>query len=176
LEVAGISRNAYNGNLVDPAFAKTSRPCPPFCILPTNPFEPVKVDMVTELDVIYAARDIAGGDNTKVVIDARTPGWLRKGTIPHSVNIPFTKLNSKALAKDSAMVAELIVDAFGVKAMDGKLNYDNAKTLYVFSNGSWCGQSKAFIESLLEMGYPEDNIKHYRGGMQDWHLLGLSVK
>ena len=26
LDVAGISRNADNGNLVDPAFAKTSRP------------------------------------------------------------------------------------------------------------------------------------------------------
>ncbi|HBN58121.1 MAG TPA: sulfurtransferase, partial [Gammaproteobacteria bacterium] len=64
LEVAGISRNADNGNLVDPAFAKTSRPCPPFCIQPTEPFAPAAVETVTELDVIHAARDSANGDTS----------------------------------------------------------------------------------------------------------------
>jgi len=32
MEVAGISRNQDNNAMIDPAFAKTSRPCPPFCI------------------------------------------------------------------------------------------------------------------------------------------------
>jgi len=62
MEVAGISRNQDNKATIDPAFAKTSRPCPPFCINATNPFAPAKVETVTELDVIHAARDSANGD------------------------------------------------------------------------------------------------------------------
>jgi hypothetical protein len=26
------------------------------------------------------------------------------------------------------------------------------------------------------MGYPQDKIKYYRGGMNDWQLLGLTTK
>ena len=176
LEIAGISRNADNSNTVDPAFAKTSRPCPPFCIQPTNPFAPAAVATVTELDVIHAARDIAGGDATQMIIDARTPGWAKKGMIPHAVNVPFTKLNSKALAKDPMAVVEILTDKFGVVDMDGVVNYDNAKTLYLYCNGSWCGQSPAAIRALLTMGYPQSKIKYYRGGTNDWKLLGLTVK
>jgi len=176
LEIAGISRNADNGNTVDPAFAKTSRPCPPFCIQPTAPFAPAAVETITELDVIHAARDIAGGDTSKMIVDARTPGWAKKGMIPHAVNVPFTKLNSKALAKDPMAVVEILTDKFGVVDMDGVLNFNNAKTLYLYCNGSWCGQSPAAIRALLTMGYPQSKIKYYRGGTNDWKLLGLTVK
>ena len=176
MEVAGISRNQDSANTVNPAFAKTSRPCPPFCIQPTAPFAPAAVATVTELDVINAAKAIAGGDGSQLIIDARTPGWVKKGTIPGAVNVPFTKLNSKALAKDPMAVVEILTDQFGVKDMDGVLNYDNAKTLYLFCNGSWCGQSPAAIRALLTMGYPQSKIKYYRGGMNDWQLLGLSTK
>jgi len=68
MEVAGISRNQDNKATIDPAFAKTSRPCPPFCIQPTAPFAPAAVDTVTELDVIHAARDAANGDTSVLVL------------------------------------------------------------------------------------------------------------
>ncbi|HAN33488.1 MAG TPA: sulfurtransferase, partial [Gammaproteobacteria bacterium] len=29
---------------------------------------------------------------------------------------------------------------------------------------------------LLTMGYPQSKIKYYRGGMNDWKLLGLTTK
>ena len=176
LEVAGISRNADNKNTIDPAFAKTSRPCPPFCINATNPFAPSQVDMVTELDMIHAARDVANGDKTLLVVDARTPGWVKKGTIPHAINVPFTKLNSKALAKDPMAVVEILTDKFGVKDLDGILDFGNAKTIYNFCNGAWCGQSPASIRALLAIGYPEHKIKYYRGGMNAWKSLGLTTK
>ena len=176
MEVAGISRNQDNKATIDPAFAKTSRPCPPFCIQPTAPFAPAAVDTVTELDVIHAARDAANGDTSVLVVDARTPGWVKKGTIPHAVNVPFTKLNSKALAKDPMAVVDILTGTFGVKDLDGVLDYNNAKTLYLFCNGSWCGQSPASIRALLTMGYPENKIKYYRGGMNSWKSLGLTTK
>ncbi|WPE17505.1 rhodanese-like domain-containing protein [Candidatus Thioglobus autotrophicus] len=176
MEVAGISRNQDNKATIDPAFAKTSRPCPPFCIQPTAPFAPAAVETVTELDVIHAARDAANGDTSALVVDARTPGWVKKGTIPHAVNVPFTKLNSKALAKDPMAVVDILTGTFGVKDLDGVLDYNNAKTLYLFCNGSWCGQSPASIRALLTMGYPENKIKYYRGGMNAWKSLGLTTK
>src|SRR6056300_581975 len=174
--VAGISRNQNTNNTVNPDFAKTSRPCPPFCIQPTAPFTPARVQTITELDMIHAARDKADGDSNIMLVDARTPGWVKKGTIPGSVNVPFTKLNSKALAKDPMAVVDIMTKDFGVKDMDGVLNYDSAKTLYLFCNGSWCGQSPASIRALLSMGYPQDKIKYYRGGMNAWKSLGLTAK
>ena len=176
MEVAGISREQDNNATIDPDFAKTSRPCPPFCIQPTEPFLPAAVDTVTELDMINAARDRANGDSNIVLVDARTPGWVKKGTIPGSVNVPFTKVNSKALAKDPMAVVDIMTKDFGVKDMDGVLNYDSAKTLYLFCNGSWCGQSPASIRALLSMGYPQDKIKYYRGGINSWKSLGLTTK
>ena len=177
MEVAGISRNQDSAATIDPAFAKTSRPCPPFCIQPTHPFAPAAVDTVSELDIIHAVRDLVEWDDASIlVVDARTPAWVKKGTIPHSVNVPFTKLNSKALAKDPMAVVDILTGNFGVKDMDGVLNFDNAKTLYLFCNGSWCGQSPASIRALLSMGYPENKIKYYRGGMNAWKSLGLTTK
>jgi len=176
MSIAGIERNQDNKATIDPAFAKTSRPCPPFCIQPTAPFYPAAVETVTELDMIHAANEVSEGNTSVLVVDARTPGWVKKGTIPHSINVPFTKLNSKALAKDPMAVVDIMTGTFGVVDMDGVLNYDNAKSLYLFCNGSWCGQSPASIRALLTMGYPADKIKYYRGGMNSWKSLGLTTK
>ncbi|HIL42989.1 MAG TPA: sulfurtransferase, partial [Gammaproteobacteria bacterium] len=50
-----------------------------------------------------------------------------------------------------------------------------AKTLYLFCNGLWCGQSPQAIKALLTIGYPASKLKYYRGGMNVWHSLGLST-
>jgi hypothetical protein len=39
----------------------------------------------------------------------------------------------------------------------------------------WCGQSPNNIKNLLRFGYPSQKIKWYRGGMQDWEILGLTT-
>ena len=178
MEVAGISRNQDNKATIHPAFAKTSRPCPPFCIQPTSPFAPAQVETISELDMIHAARDVANGDKTKLLMDNRTPVWTtakKGGTIPHSVNIPFNTINSKAVAKDPTAVIDILVKNFGVKEEDGFLDFSNAKTLYMFCNGAWCGQSPAGIRALLKLGYPDSKLKYYRGGMNAWHMFGLST-
>ncbi|CAC9442483.1 hypothetical protein [uncultured Gammaproteobacteria bacterium] len=178
MEAAGISRDQNNKATIHPAFAKTSRPCPPFCIQPTNPFVPAAVDTVSELDIIHALSDIAKGDNSKMVIDARTPVWMsakKGGTIKGSVNISFKKLNAKAVAKDPDAVMEILTSRFGVTEQDGIFNFSRAKTLYLFCNGLWCGQSPEAIKALLSLGYPESKLKYYRSGMNAWHSLGLST-
>ncbi|SGZ72647.1 hypothetical protein BTHERMOSOX_601 [Bathymodiolus thermophilus thioautotrophic gill symbiont] len=178
MEIAGIYRNQNGKNTIHPAFAKTSRPCPPFCIQPQHPFAPAPVDTVTELDIIYALRDIANGANA-MVIDARTPIWStakKGGTIKGAVNISFKKLNSKAVAKDPDAVTDILTKRFGaVDNGSGVLDFGKAKTLYLFCNGLWCGQSPAAIKSLLTLGYPASKLKYYREGMNAWHSLGLST-
>ena len=177
-EIAGISRNQNNKATIHPAFAKTSRPCPPFCIQPTHPFWPAEVETISELDMIHAARDVAKGDKTKLLMDNRTPVWTtakKGGTIKHSVNIPFNTINSKAIAKDPTAVVDILVKNFNVKEGDGFLDFSNAKTLYMFCNGAWCGQSPAGIRALLKLGYPDSKLKYYRGGMNAWHRFGLST-
>jgi rhodanese-related sulfurtransferase len=128
--------------------------------------------------MIQAASDIAAGNSSVMIVDARTPVWTtakRGGTIPHAVNIPFNKLNQKALDKDPMAVVDILTNTFGVVDMDGVLDYSNAKTLYLFCNGLWCGQSPAAIKALLKIGYPSSKLNYYRGGMNAWQSLGLTT-
>jgi rhodanese-related sulfurtransferase len=167
-----ISRNQNNKNTVNPAFSKTSRPCPPFCIQPST-LAP-GVETIGELEMIEYLKKMAAGDDTVLVVDSRTPDWVKRGTIPGAVNIPWTKLNP-AKGADPISIGEIMQDQFNVTESEGLWNYDEAKTLVLFCNGMWCGQSPNNIMNLLKFGYPAHKIKWYRGGMQDWEILGLST-
>ena len=169
-----IMRNQNNKNTVNPAFAKTSRPCPPFCIQPSV-LAP-GVETIAEREIIHYLALMSGGDKSILVVDSRTPDWVKKGTIPGAVNIPWTALNP-AKGADPISIGEIMEDQFGVTSLEGLWDYSNAKTLVLFCNGMWCGQSPNNIANLLKFGYPADKIKWYRGGMQNWSNLGLnSVK
>jgi hypothetical protein len=54
-------------------------------------------------------------------------------------------------------------------------DFTYAKTLVMFCNGIWCPQSHTASRKLLSMGYPVSKIKYFRGGMQNWSSLGLTV-
>jgi rhodanese-related sulfurtransferase len=184
-----IMRNQNNDNKVNAAFAKTSRPCPPFCIQPAV-LAP-GVETIAEVEMIGYLKKMAGGDKTLLVVDSRTPDWVKKGTIPGAKNLPWTKLNPAKGATTEGIIA-ILTDEFGAKLKAGKdvldvdeaiangtvssvIDYSAAKTLVMFCNGMWCGQSPNNIMNLLKFGYPADKIKWYRGGMQDWEILGLTT-
>ena len=169
-----IQRNQDQHHLIPKVYAKTSRACPPFCIQPMS-IDP-KVETIGELETLdYLKRSSAG--EPIMVIDARTPEWLMRGTIPGSVNIPWTKLSVKGAEawEDAATAEDVIINRFGAKKQGDKLDFSTAKTLVLFCNGPWCEQSTANIKLLLKKGYPADKIKWYRGGMQDWTGFGLST-
>mgnify|MGYP003386543178 FL=1 len=110
-----------------------------------------------------------------MVIDSRTPDWVARGTIAGAVNIPWTGLDAKKGATELD-IELIVIDEFGATKDDnGKWDFSNAKTLVLFCNGMWCGQSPRNINTLLSMGYPAEKLKWYRGGMQTWHVLGLST-
>jgi rhodanese-related sulfurtransferase len=184
-----IKRNQDNNAKVIPAFASTSRPCPPFCIQPIS-LAP-GLETLGEVEIIDYLKKQSDGDSSIVVIDSRTPDWVAKGTIPGSVNIPWTSLTT-AKGATTEGITKIMTNDFGVKLSKGAdafavdeaiaagdtskvFDYSNAKTLVMFCNGMWCGQSPASIATLLKFGYPAEKMKWYRGGMQDWAILGLTT-
>ena len=166
-----IMRNQNQKNTVKPAYAKTSRKCPPFCIQPMQ-LAP-GVETIGELEVLDYLRRKEAGDDSILVIDSRTPDWVKRGTIPGSINIPWTKLNPTR--SDPLTIADILENQFNVKQQEGLWDFTHAKTLVMFCNGMWCGQSPNNIKALLRYGYPAHKIKWYRGGMQDWEILGLTT-
>jgi len=166
-----IMRHQNQNNTVNPDFTKTSRKCPPFCIQPGELAPGVKT--IGELEVLQFLKQINDGDASIMVVDSRTSAWLEKGTIPGTVNNPWDKLD---IGKSGATAVEEILEKqLSAKRQDGFWNFDGAKTLVMFCNGSWCGQSPTNIKDLLKIGYPAHKILWYRGGMQDWENLGLTT-
>lgn len=184
-----IKRNQDNNNTVIAAFSKTSRPCPPFCIQPIV-LAP-GVETLGEVEVLGYIQKMEGGDSSISLIDSRTPDWVKRGTIPGAKNIPWTSLNpAKGATTDD--IIKILQNDFNVKLAKGAdafavdeaivagdtskvFDFSNAKTLVLFCNGMWCGQSPNNIKNLLKFGYPANKIKWYRGGMQSWEVLGFNT-
>jgi len=150
-----IMRNQDNKATINPAFAKTSRKCPPFCIQPHEVAPGVTT--VGELEVIEWLRD-----NKGPVIDGRTVEWHVRGTIPGSKNIPFTQTADR-------------LDELGCTKAGAKWDCKNAVKVLMFCNGPWCGQSPTAIRAMLREGYPATQINYFRNGMQGWETHGLTV-
>lgn len=188
-ELVKISRIQDTSHVIDGSFSKTSRPCPPFCINPLNIDKDVTT--VAELEVIKFMETVMyRGDG--VLIDARTPSWYKKGTIPGSINIPFTVFEKDADDVELAEVFEslgaverddvnpivLMVEGVGLLGGDQKTekwDFSEAKELLLWCNGPWCGQSPRAIRGLINAGYPAEKLHYYRGGMQMWQSLGLTT-
>lgn len=147
-------------------YAKTSRPCPPFCIHPISAAPGVQT--LGEIEVMdFIEFEVASGSG--LLIDSRVPEWFAKGSIPGAVNVPFTTL------EDSNPYRDQILEALGARKSRGSWNFDDAFNLALFCNGPWCDQSPRAIRNLLSVGYPPEKLNYYRGGMQDWVLLGLTT-
>ncbi|MGD8590114.1 MAG: rhodanese-like domain-containing protein [Chromatiales bacterium] len=169
-KLINIKRNQDTGAMLEFNFARTSRPCPPFCAQPMQAAP--NVTTIGEVELVDFMRGKLQ-DGTGLLIDARTPDWHRRGTIPGSVNIPYTQLNPQQGADDITL--EEALAKLGVTPMDSGWDFSQAKTLALWCNGPWCGQSPTAIRGLLSIGYPADKILYYRGGMQLWRIFGLPV-
>lgn len=166
-----IERNPDTENMLDPDFSLTSRPCPPYCIQPMV-LAP-GVETIGELELLdYLKR--AGRDSSLLVIDSRDGDWpQRSGIIPGAVLLPWQELHPAHTEPEK--IADTLVFRFGATRLGSVWNFENARTLVLYCNGPWCGQSPTNIKQLLSMGYPAHKLKWYRGGMQDWKLLGLTT-
>ena len=166
-----IQRDQDQAHTISPGFQRTSRKCPPFCLQPMH--LPNGVETIGEIEMLDFLRRRAEGDDSILIIDSRGPNWVSQGTIPGALNLHYKRLSLRSA--NESEIADILERQFGASRTDKLWDFRNAKTLVMFCNGAWCGQSPANIGSLMRMGYPPSKLKWYRGGMQAWEVLGLTT-
>lgn len=111
-------------------------------------------------------------DKSLLLIDSRTESWFNYRTIPGAINMPFIYFK-RSDSYDFHL--EYALEHMGVKTdEDGDYDFSSAKTLALFCNGPWCTQSPTMIYALLDIDYPAEKIKWYRGGIQTWLGAGMT--
>jgi rhodanese-related sulfurtransferase len=129
-----------------------------------------KVETFGEVEVLEFI-DKAQTNKNMILVDSRTEDWFFLETIPTAINIPYLYLKQSQYPQEFKEYLEIL----GVKIINGKYDFKNAKTILMFCNGVWCGQSPEAMKELIAIGYPEEKLKWYRGGMQSWLSLGLTT-
>ncbi len=123
-----------------------------------QPIVPVQgVTPVGELEVLNAL-----GEPDFLIVDMREPEWRIKATIPGSVSLPFSDIVER--------LSEL-----GCSRTESGWDCAKAPNVMVFCNGPACPQSPIAIDAMVNEGFPPEKLFYYRGGMQDWLVLGLTT-
>lgn len=151
-----ISRVQDNAAVIEGDFARIARPCPNFCIQPMVPAP--GVTPIGELELLEMLQDPEA-----VVIDGRIRPEFEAGTIPGAVSVPYTE------------AADRLGELGCEPDFDGFICDGEHPRVALFCNGPWCGQSPTAARRMIEAGYPAELIHYYRGGMQMWQMLGLTV-
>jgi rhodanese-related sulfurtransferase len=129
-----------------------------------------KVETVGEVEVLQFIED-SKSNKDMLLVDSRTENWFYHETIPSATNVPYLYLKQSQYPDEF----EEYIGILGVEKIDGKYDFSNAKELLLFCNGAWCGQSPESMKELIAIGYPEEKLKWYRGGIQSWLSLGMPV-
>lgn len=151
-----IMRNQDPEARLSEPWVKTSRPCPNFCIQPMSPAPGVTT--IGELEVLEFLQS-----GEAVLVDGRIRPQYEEGTIPGAISIPYTE------AADRLGELGCEID------FDGWICEADTQAVVLFCNGPWCGQSPTAARRMIEAGFPAEKIFYYRGGMQNWNMLGLTV-
>ncbi|MBR9844414.1 MAG: rhodanese-like domain-containing protein [Rhodobacteraceae bacterium] len=150
-----IERIQDTENKIEGDWAKTSRPCPNFCIQPMVPAP--GVTPIGELEMLEFLQD-----PEVIVVDGRVTSNFEDGAIPGAINIPYTQAADR-------------LDELGCEVDFDGFICDDAKEVALYCNGPWCGQSPTAARRMIEAGYPAEKIYYYRAGMTGWRMLGLTV-
>ena len=129
------------------------------------------IESYGELEVLNFIREMAD-DKSLILVDSRGHDWYEYDTIPGATNYWFSMVKNPAKYPDEF---EFMLEELGVVIKsDGSYDFSKAKTMLLFCNGPWCGQSPAAIRGYLKIGYPVDKMKWYRGGMHVWKSLSMT--
>lgn len=141
--------------------------CDGLCIAPD--IAATGVETITENAVIaFMANNVASG--TGLLIDSRDHTDRTLGFLPTSANMPHS-----LVTPDNPLLPE-IFEALGARSLLGAYNFSDAMTLVVFDAGPTTMDAHNLINAMVAEGYPTDKIKYYRGGMQVWSTLGLTIE
>jgi len=162
----------WTGNFANP---KVPEACKSTYVHTKGKLQPMHLDddleTYGELEVLAFIKEMQHDDNL-LLVDSRKESWYAYMTIPGAVNMPFVYFKER---DNYEFHFEYALKFLGVKKVgEDEYNFDKAKTLLLFCNGPWCSQSPTMIHALMEIGYPAEKLKWYRGGMQDWLGAGMT--
>jgi rhodanese-related sulfurtransferase len=141
---------------------RTGPQCPPRCVQPM--LVAPGVASIGELEVVdFLELFVMTGRG--LLLDARLPDAFVAETLPGAVNLPAATLNAANPYRDD------LLSALGVRNED----YSQAFDLVVFAAGPDDPGAAEALRGLLDSGYPATKLKYYRGGLDAWRAIGLTV-
>ncbi len=165
-QVLSVRRGASGETTLPSTYAQTTRKCPEHCIEPSS--AATGVATLTELDVFaFMQQNVSLGNG--LLIDARLPNEYAAGTIPGAISVPAATLVGNNPYREDLLLA------LGAKGAIGQMDFSGAFDLLIFDDGAWSPTARQAVQLLLDAGYPAQKIFYYRGGLQMWHVLGLTV-
>lgn len=133
-----------------------------------------KIKTYSEIEVMnFIFTKTLKDPDSYILVDSRVKSWFDFRTIPSAINIPNEDLKYDEDFEEDFYKA---YKNLGVKVINkNKFDFSNVKTAVFFCNGPWCPVSTRSIKYLNSIGYPENKMIWYRGGMASWESLSLSV-
>jgi len=172
LKIPITNEMVWTGNYANP---KVPKKCTSTFLHTTGKLLPISLDedveTYGELEVLAFMKRMQKSDNM-LLIDGRKEAWYEYRTIAGAVNMPFHHFKERESFHFE--FEQHLKDLGVVINKDESLNFDKAKEIVIFCNGPWCSQSVAMITALIDIGYPAENIKWYRGGLQNWLGAGMT--
>ena len=144
----------------------SEKECPPYCISPMG-IEGIKT--LGELETLEFIKSLKK-NRGRILVDVRSALEYKRSTIPSAVNIPYTMLALKSKYRDE------ILKLLGVKRLQKNYYFKRVHKLLIFDNGILDNRAMKIIDSLIQIGYPKNKLLYYRGGVESWRRLGLTLQ
>lgn len=163
-----VTRTQDLNATLPPQFARTARACPPDCIQPMRAADGVETFGELELLDFFENRVT---DGTGLVLDVRDTDAFAAGAIPGAINVPVA-----TLVPENHFRNGIFRDLGAVDTNSETRDFSGAMALTLYSGGVWSDTAPTAIDNLLEAGYPPEKLFYFRGGMQAWQHVGLTVQ
>ncbi|HHD82050.1 MAG TPA: hypothetical protein ENK82_01695 [Campylobacterales bacterium] len=139
--------------------------CPPFCIQPIS-IEGVKtVGEVETLAFLESVKEKKEG----LLLDVRENLAYQEGTIPGSINLPLSMFNEKSPYYQKVLLL------LGAKQNNKKWYFKNVQRLLIYGTSAIHDEASTMIKRLVNLGYPKEKLRYYRGGIESWKRAGLTI-
>lgn len=144
--------------------------CPPYCIEPMTIKGVVTVGEVETLDFIKKLKE----KKARLLIDVRENKAYKRNTIPGSINLPSSMLSDKSPYQEEVLKL-LGAKKSTKKKSNSKWYFKNTQALLIFGQSATTKEASTVVKKLIELGYPSSKIFYYRGGLESWKALGLTL-
>lgn len=161
----------------DFASSEVSKKCKKELITSKGMIQPMyfndKIKTIGELEVLEFIKEKINKEPKKyALVDSRPEHWFEYGSLPTAISVPYDELVEDELFMESY---QRNLKKLGIKKSKNGFDFSEAKTVVLFCNGPWCVQSNRAMKNLINMGYPQEKMMWYRGGIHSWVSMSLPL-